>query len=221
MKRFATRFPLLLALAGLVAACGGGPTDPSAGDMSGDAAELAALGDAAAGCHAIEAAGSTFSTFDITPDGPVPLRFFPLWDGGPAIVPGFQSDASVSLTIDGEDATPGLVVTTKLLDETPRGSGATHAATSHVFELAGSDGDSICEPGEDCFQTTDRTVLRPTGEPGLFGLHGLLALEVGHGRFASVDAHPPLVTDGEIQFAPAAFPSVASWVIHGNLCTGG
>lgn len=221
MKHFATRFPLLLSLVGLVAACDRGPTDPPLTDgMSGDA-ELAALGDAASGCHALDATGSTFSTFDITPDGPVPLRFFPLWDGGPPIVPGFQSDGSVSLAIDGEDVTPGLVVTTKLLENIPRGNGATHAVTSHVFELAGSDGDSICEPGEDCFQTSDRTVLRPTDQPGLFGLHGLLAFEAGHGRFASVDAHPNLLARGEIQFAPAAFPSVASWVMHGNLCTGG
>lgn len=217
-----TRLMIPLLFTGAAAACDRAPTSPSsAGETAATAPELAALGDAASGCHVLRAAGSTFSSFDITPAGPVPLVFYPLWDGGPPLVPGFQSNASIALDIDGQDLSTGLVVTTKLLSESPRGSGTTHATTSHVFELEGSDGDSICEPGEDCFQTTDRTVLRPRSEPGLFDLHGLLAPELGYGRFAYVEPHPHLVARGQIQFAPAAFPTVASWEMSGNLCTDG
>lgn len=231
MLRFPVRGPrsLVLALAPVLAlgaaACSDDPTGPAdpaeAGFQSDAPAELAALGDAASGCHALTAVGSTFSSFDLTANGPVPLRFFPLWDGGPPLVPGFQSDASVTLIVDGVDVSAGLVVTTKLLGETPRGQGMTHAATSHVFELAGSDGDSICEPGENCFQTIDRTTLKPTAEPGLFRLQGLLTFEMGHGAFANPDAHPNLLARGQIQFAPDPFPSVASWEMNGNFCTGG
>lgn len=172
----------------------------------------------ASGCHAIIAEGRTFSSFDISAEGPVPQQFYPLWDGGPPLVPGFQSDASISLAIDGIDASPGLVVTTKLLSQVVHGSGTTHALTSHVFELDGSDGDSICEPGEDCFQTIDRTVLTPTTQPGIVGLHGILAIDAGYGAFATPDRNPPLVALGQIGFAPAPIPTVASWHLHGNLC---
>lgn len=212
-----------LVLAG--GACSDGPTGPAGlADERAAASpdeELAALGESAANCRALVASGATFSTFALTPDGPVPQLFFPLWNGGPPLVPGFQSDASISLTIDGGDASAGLVVTTKLFDESPRGEGTTKASTSHVFELAGSDGDSICEPGEDCFSTSDRTTLGPTGEPGLFRLHGLLAFETGYGMFADPDRHPNLVVRGEIQFAPPQFPTVASWEMSGNFCLGG
>lgn len=203
------------------AACSDGPTGPDdLADADSRADELAALGDAASGCHALTAVGSTFSSFALTADGPVPLRFFPLVDGGPPVVPGFQSDASVSLVVDGVDASAGLVVTTKLFGDTPRGQGTTHATTSHVFELAGSDGDSICEPGENCFETIDRTMLKPTAVPGLLDLHGLLTFAAGHGQFASPDAHPNLLARGEIRFAPDPFPSVASWEMSGNFCSG-
>lgn len=225
MLRFhmpAYRF-VALALYAVVAgaACSDEPAGPSdLADADSRSGEFAALGDAASGCHALTAAGSTFSNFALTADGPVPLRFFPLVDGGPPVVPGFQSDASVSLVIDGVDASAGLVVTTKLFGDTPRGQGTTHATTSHVFELAGSDGDSICEPGENCFETIDRTILKPTDVPGLLDLHGLLTFAAGHGQFADPDAHPNLQARGEIQFAPEPFPSVASWDMSGNFCSG-
>lgn len=217
---------LALAVALGTAACSDGPAGPADladadSQSEAPASELAALGDAASGCHALTAAGSTFSSFDLTANGPMPLRFFPLWDGGPPLVPGFQSNASITLTIDGVDASAGLVVTTKLFGDTPRGQGTTHAVTSHVFELAGSDGDSICEPGENCFETTDRTTLRPTAEPGLLDLHGLLTFAAGYGTFADADAHPNLLARGQIQFAPDPFPSVASWEMSGNFCSGG
>lgn len=231
MLRFAVPSSQFLAFTLVVALCGNvacsdapaGPANLADPDAPSDVpdGELTALGDAASGCHDLTAVGSTFSSFALTAAGPVPLRFFPLVNGGPPVVPGFQSDASISLIIDGIDASAGLVVTTKLFGDVLRGQGTTHATTSHVFELSGSDGDSICEPGENCFETIDRTMLKPTAVPGLLDLHGLLTFAAGYGQFAAPDAHPNLQARGEIRFAPEPFPSVASWEMSGNFCSGG
>lgn len=110
--------------------------------------------------------------------------------------------------------------TTRLVAQNPPTSaGVINAITSHVWEVEGqSDGDGICEPGEDCMVTLDRAALIPTATPGLMDLRSVLAISDGQGIFAKACGKIDGTTgEGQINFA--ATPPTVWWKFSGGrLC---
>lgn len=142
-------------------------------------------------------------------------------------------DASGAFVVDAEFSLSGgqfggvfgsrtlqIKSTTRLIaQDPPTSTGVINAITSHVWEVKGqSDGDGVCEPGEDCLVTLDRAALIPTATPGVMDLRSVLAISDGQGRFAKacgkIDA-----TKGDAQINFAATPPTVHWSFNGgHLC---
>lgn len=113
-----------------------------------------------------------------------------------------------------------VLSTARLISQSaPTADGTINALTSHVWEVKGrSDGDGVCEEGEDCLFTLDRAALIPTDKPGLMKLRSILAISDGKGRFQGACGKVDGTTgEGEINFA--ANPPTVKWSFRdGWLC---
>jgi len=102
-------------------------------------------------------------------------------------------------------------VTTTLVDLRLTEDGTIQATSTHVYELDGSP-DGSCDLGENCFETTDHTVVDLTNN---LALNEVNRISNGHGEFA--EACGKFTSHGSISLT--TLPPTVSWRLKGRICT--